>query len=86
MLTVKECLETVKADKYIVLSYDDTKIGEITLENIGEPQKSLMFSPFELLDYLGKWVCEIIPCGIECGCNISIVVCKLRLAIELPFD
>ena len=86
MLTVEECLRTVKADKYIIIDSDDEELGIITLEDIGEPQRSLMFSPFSLLEYLENCVSEIIPCGIEDASGISAVVCKLRLAEFLPFD
>ena len=79
MLTVKECLETVKVQKYIVFVDHDDVIGSITREIVDDDVR-LIFSHQRLIAYLDSCVCEIIP--FNNGCS----TCNLILDFGLPFD
>lgn len=82
MLTVKECLETVKVQQYeIYLEHE--WVGNIT-RKIVEGQTRLVFSEQKLLDYLSKDVCEIVPIPYEDNDLLSI--CNLVIDTGLPFD
>ena len=75
MLTVKECLDTVKVRKYIVFSGHDV-VGFIIREKVDDGFK-FIFSNDRLLDYLNSDVSEIIP---------KYNTCNLVIDIGLPFD